>query len=230
MTDGTHRILIGYWPLIHYSDFVKTPGEQIELGEENGIKEILEKLYAIDTPQIQGVLWAHHPFEDAESPEDNDVIPIFIIDRANEIVDHLEQWMENDNDRFSLHFEGRDNGYAIVLFPNPLKSVDRWKQARLTYHEEFVMDKEFTVLFQTLGVCCPNGKTYELIKDKLKSPVRLGFIDSKDVSLENPPGPGTPMGADVNKIRVAGPFQMFVGDEQVKEHFDRLFEDAVDQS
>lgn len=203
MKPVAKKLLIGYWPMLDYSKF--TPGNMSE-----DFAGMLEQAGAVDPPAVQGVMWVYR--------DDKSLIPVFVMDRAAEIANHLNSWMDGDNDRFSLHIEQRGDNYAVVLIPSAKKSIERWKLARLMNYEEFITDDDFTVVYCTLGTCCPAG-TYGTVKDKLGASCHLGFLDLNKVDVQN-------LGnSDFGGIVMTGPFRLGPNDgPEAVTHLNSLFE------
>jgi len=214
-TNNAKKVLVGYWPLLDFTKVMSKPGDVKEGADV--VTSLSKMLSEIEIPPVAGIMWAHYPF-DAETVEETVTIPVILMDRAAEIADHLLMWMENDVSRFTLHFEQRDIGYAVLLLPDVLKSIERWKAARLIYHEEVVTDNDFSVIYQTLGTCCLGGKTFEQIKGSVQSPCHVGFLDLDKMDPKSP--------EDINPedIVVVGPFRIVTDpDDRARMHLDNLF-------
>jgi len=123
-------------------------------------------------------------------------------------------WIDGDTSRFGLHICDRGvKGYAVLLIPDIQKSIDRWKLARMIYHEEIITDTEFQVLYKTLGAQCPKPEAYNTIKDKIGDALHVGFIDPKN-DMERAK-------EDHGVVKVVGPFKVFKEETpQSKAHFD----------
>lgn len=218
-TNDATKLLISYWPLLNAQDLLGAPGECLELDAEAKLKTLWEQLDQTEVPPVAAVLWAGYPF-DAPSLDEATIMPIFVMDKAEPIAAHLEEWMEGDTDRFTLHVDDRgDDGYAIMLMPDITKSIERWKLARLIYQEEVVTDNNFNVLYKTIGTCCPQGRTIQ--KFEMPKETRLGFVESDKID------PAAMGEFDPDNIKVVGPFKVVQEQtEQSKMHLDDLFEGA----
>jgi hypothetical protein len=213
--NDAKKLLVGYWPLLDYSKF--KPGQTAEVTEN-----IMRVVAEADTPPIAGVLWSMYPFE-TDDPESGVAIPIFIMNKAAAVAEHLETWLEGDNSRFTLHFEQREEGYSVLLLPDIRKSIERFKAARLIYFEEIVTDNNFDVIYQTLGTCCIGATTFEKVKAKIASPCHVGFVELDDIDPQNL------QELDPKKIVVVGPFAVVKEhDQQARHHLDRLFSETVE--
>lgn len=198
------RLLIGYWPLLNYSKFA--------MGAEynpDGVVRLLAEAESI-IPGIQGVLWLQC--------DDGQLMPVFIMERAREVAEHLIAWVDGDNDRFSLHIEERGGSYGLVLIPSVEKSIARWKLAHLMSHEEFVTDKDFTVYYHTLGVFCPSSTGYQAVRGRLGEKCPVGFIDVSVVDMANP------QNSDFESVVRTGPFRIGPNNEIAMTHLNSLFD------
>lgn len=193
-------ILISYWPLLKQT----APGATFD--SVDAIKDMLSEA---NEPPILGVLWVQ---------DDGMYVPIFIMDRAIEVADHLAQWCENEYDRFKIYFDQRNNGYAVALIPDIDKSIDRWKLSRLMHHGDMVTGNDFVVVYKVLGTCCIGGTTYKAVKDKLGESVKVGFIDAKDVDRTNIGN------TNFNQAKFLGPFNIGRVTDDIKKHMDELFD------
>lgn len=197
--------LIGYMPLFDYSKL--SPGS---LTEFNG--DIVNGWLSEVQPQlVAGVLWV----SDGDTP-----YPVFLMDRATEVANHLVAWMAGDTDRFTIHIDQRGDGYAMLLLPDVNKSINRWKVARLAYYEEFVEGNDFSVFYIPLGVYCPSSVGYKLaVGDKKLEELYLGFLDVDKLDHDNPAN------SDFSGIVKTGPFKLGLNDDKALLHLDNLFGD-----
>lgn len=215
--NDAKKLLVGYWPLLDYSKF--TPGQTTEVTKA---EDVMKMVTEADTPPVAGILWSMYPFE-TDDPESGVAIPIFIMNKAVEIAEHLKIWLEGDNSRMTLHFEQRKEGYAVLLLPDIRKSIERFKAARLINFEEIITDNNFDVIYQTLGTCCIGATTFESVKSKIASPCHIGFIELDEIDPQNL------QSLDPKKIVVVGPFAVVTEpDEQARHHLDRLFSDTIE--
>jgi hypothetical protein len=212
-TDKTKKLLIGYWPLLQPEGLISKPGETLNLENLESLKDL-----ETEVPPINAILWVY-PFDKSL---DGPVIPVFVMDRAKEIADHLITWMDGDTDRFTLHFEQRKEGYACILLPSVKKTIERWKLARLMYHEDMVINEDFVVYYHVLGTCCLSGSTYIEVKDRISDPCFVGFLDRSELDVSDP------LTYNSDKVTITGPFK--IGENksslQAKAHFNNLFDEA----
>ena len=216
--------MISYFPLIDISDYV--PGETIDGSDSDAVKD-LQRRFMDDHPsgRADGVIWSYYPFDINSVEEATAVIPIFMMDKANEIADHLNKWSENEMERrFDLYICVRSEGYAIILIPNIAESIRRWKAARLIYHEEFVELTNFEVIFSPLGAVCPQRTVYEQVKGLINNPTLIGFVDNTHINVDNPTD------LDSALVKIVGPVGIKEPDDMIKQLIDDMFKGVIEDA
>ena len=102
------QVIIGYVPLMY-------PGD-IRLDMEYFANDIA------NVPEISiiGCAWTIN-----EKKENS---PIFVIDRAQEVLDHMKFWAEDKPEKwFKVHWTRKGDKYAIALVPEPQMMADRFR-------------------------------------------------------------------------------------------------------
>ena len=201
-------VLLSYIPLLY------APSQMVmqEL-QSNDAKALTEYIDNLDvTCAATGCLWANH---------DGKAAPVFIYDNAQEIVDHLEAWTENEVTKwFRYKISAKDGKYLICLFPNVEKSVERWRMNfQLVYGYPPPKDMKFHIFFKPLYFTSGSKNMFDLIKDELDPEFRIGFINKVDIDLENPEN------MDEESIRWLGPFKRVEGDF-ADEYLDSILDDT----
>jgi len=186
------KILIGYIPLLYPST---TPGEYL------GADQIPDFSISSEV-HVRGVAW----MADNQLTQ---VMPTFILEQAEAVFKHLEHWCEGDYSRFKLHAVQKDNGYAIALIPSVEKSIQRFRLARLAYHDEVIGSDNFKVYYQFLGTYCDSDRLASVL-DKIPNQVYVGFVEMADMQ-----------GQLDGKVHKLGPFEFVYGDDK---HLDHMFE------
>ena len=198
-------VIFGYWPLLDFTKYGFDPGER--LLPDSLIDKIVD---AENVPDVEGVLWVYD--------ENDSIVPVFIIDRANDIVEHLKHWSEEEYDRFSLHFEQRGDAYVVLLIPSAKKTVERCRIAYLQRNGEFETTDNYSVIYYPLGNV-NIGPTFSKVKDHIGSESMLGFIDSSHIDRNNPSA------TDLSNIVYVGPFEAVLDhDARASHHIDALFD------
>jgi hypothetical protein len=133
---------------------------------------------------------------------DHQPIPVFVMENANDIIDHLVAWSEEKPiEWFSLKIMDRDGKYAIALIPNLEKSVERWRMAyHLRVGYPVPTNAHFNIFFRTINFVSGGKTSYHSVKDMIGPETQVGFIDLKDVDRNDPSK------IDYQKIRCLGPF------------------------
>jgi hypothetical protein len=160
-------ICISYTPQIFGE-----PGKLIE--DPKSIMEMAKRLDKVDA-NATGCAWAEH----------NGLIsPIFIIENAKQVYEHLMIWCENKPEEwFSLTIKKHKDGkrYWVILWPDINKSVERFKLGHLIYNENIITNEEITVLCKPWRFVSKDEGTYESLKSKVGDKSYFGFVDVNDM-------------------------------------------------
>jgi hypothetical protein len=159
-------LIFGYTPLMQ-TQFMSTKSSGVNIGKA------IEKWHSFSVPETYGCVWVSYK---------NKISPVFLIDRAKEVYDHLISWTENSpQDWFTFSLREFEDGYAICLMPNASKSIKRFKQNHeLMYDEEIKIEKAH-VLFRTISVFCLSKATLQHIRcPKVGEKTNVGFITPED--------------------------------------------------
>lgn len=116
---GARATFVSYYPCL-----VNNPGLLVESDSS-----ILTKLneYQEDLCNVQSVGWI-------ESPSGDEVLPVFLIKYAKEVVEHLQEWMHGDTSWFTLVWEVKKDGrYSMALIPDASRSVTEVDDINLVY-------------------------------------------------------------------------------------------------
>jgi hypothetical protein len=107
--------------------------------------------------------------------------PCFLIDRAEEVVEHLKVWTEgNPSEWFKLFVYAESDKYHVVLFPNLEKSIERFKISMLHLTGEFADNHgKFSLLFRPLHFISPGLGYGSKMLSKVGKTAMLGFLDAK---------------------------------------------------
>jgi hypothetical protein len=97
-----------------------------------------------DAGHVEAVVWA--------GDDDGSPWPILVLDRADEVFEHLVEWAEGSPAaRFKVAWTTHGNNYALALMPRIDRSVDRYKIARrLISGEDGRGDASFRIVFRPL--------------------------------------------------------------------------------
>jgi hypothetical protein len=206
----TKKLVISYFPLFYPSpEFL---GRIIGIEDQEEIKRIFDDCG--EHIRVHGVLWANYPSEKDNCPKS--IIPVMIIDRMVEVVDHLEYWSEFDpKSWFTLGLKSKSpNNYVISLMPNLGRSIERQESACDNFG-----DHEYIILFDTLKTVC-HGNTLPMVKNRIHQESFVGFVDINNIDRDNP------LSLDLDLIRVIGPVGVSLDlDDFVGSYLDSVFEE-----
>ena len=157
--------------------------------------ELMDRLREVDRcpdGHVDGCLWL---------AEGDAVVPVFIMDKALAIADHLLTWSEQKPDEwFALCFVERGDRYAAILFPNLDKSFRRFQVGWLDRFEEVVTPDRCNIIFRHLHFVSNPGHLFGTVRSRIPSRTMLGFVDTADVDRQNP------CGTESDRVKMLGPF------------------------
>lgn len=174
----TTYVVVSYWPLVHL--------DRPEIYEDNQVERLTHFLSDYPPVDIRGCLWVG-------DSEEEGIRPVLLLERAQEVRDHLVHWSEKKPaDWFRVFVDlipgDPENKYVVMIYPNVQRSVERFKVACVMYHETIPdPDAKYHVLFQYLKfVSLPNPQTFPTIRHRLGSDVTIGFLDINEIDPEHP--------------------------------------------
>jgi hypothetical protein len=205
MSKGKSWFLISYAPLTPVDTQLYESRETIEK-----MMPKLETSFSGEVGKAYACAWAR--------TKDSGVMPVFVLDRAKEIYDHLVAWSEGRPEVwFKLYFYKTKKRYAIILFPEIEKSIARFKfrmaLGNVDYNEK---DDKIEVICHPLLFTSANLGMIN--KVPLAPKMSLGLLDKNDYNPK-----GDPM--VINDPHELGPFT--VGDPGLlTQYFDDLLKPA----
>ena len=186
MNEPEKYIVVSYVPLLTATKrILKTPSEQytsehaVEIAEE-----VSSALQDAPDVHVKACLWLRN--SEDEAPE---FCPVFIIDNAIEVVDHLLHWCENDPTTwFYLYLEKIDSDrYIVLLFPNLSKSIERFKLACMAYADFIPQnDADYSLVFKPLEFLSQGATMFDNVKDHLSDKLRIGFLNTGEFDQSTP--------------------------------------------
>ena len=182
----TSVVVVSYVPLL-----TGEPGRTVAVGDP-GITALLRQADDCPSGHVEACLWL---------ADGTDVMPIFMMEKAHAIADHLSEWAEGNPDEwFSLYFAERLGRYVATLFPNINRSITRFKVARIAFYEEVITARDYSVLFRPLCFVSGPKHVFGEVRDRLLDLSSVGFVDSRDVDRHEP------LNLDPEAIKTIGPF------------------------
>lgn len=196
--DTGKYIVVSYVPLLNATKrILKTPSEQYTPEHATKIAEEIGGTLE-NTPHVpvRACLWLQD--NTSEKPEFH---PVFLIDNAMEVLDHLKYWCENDPATwFHLYLEKvDDNRYIVLLFPNLDKSIERFKLACLVYTDVVPQSEaDYTLIFKPLEFLSQSATMFDNVKEHLGEELKIGFLNANEFDQSAPE-------ACLDKVQYIGP-------------------------
>ena len=200
--------VVSYMPLLQFTDenerFLELPNQNADPANAEAVAaKLTNKLDQVPNVEVRACVWMYDHL-------DSKFYPVFLIDNAHEVADHLVKWAENDPAAwFSLFAEKIDEErYVIMLFPNLDQSIKRFKLACLQYLEIIPStNAKYTMIFRPLEFISQHNTTFERVV--LSDEMMIGFLDTTDFNKEA----GT---LNMEKIKYIGPIKRTSREEEVK--------------
>lgn len=208
-------ILVSYMPLLMPKGSLASINI-LETMSDKTHKDLLDSLG--DNAHVEACLWT---LDDKLKS----ATPVFVMKNAHAIAEHLEEWAENNVDKwFKLAFAENDGRYLVTLWPNLDESVARFKLRYLMEKEEFLEDMKYSLFFEPLRFISGVSDMFANVKPKIGSKASIGFLD---IDHLNPDDFGN---IDSDNIKEVGPFDTnFDGrpfDYDMSPYIDNQFDDA----
>lgn len=186
-------VLISYWPLLNYTK--QQPTTAVEgLQTAAWLKTILPP-----DVYVRACLWTR---------DKNGHQPVLILERAQEIADHLLGWtVRQQSEWFDLIVTDNEVSYCVALFPRLKKSIDRWElnQSLYTGKQPSPEQRQYNIIFCPLAFNAPLSSTYQTIRGNIskQTSMYLGLLDSKEIAGRDP------LTVDHEKIINLGEFRLY---------------------
>lgn len=162
---ATPNILVSYIPLLYSEPGINQSKEQIE--------KMKEALQESDLGNAKGAVW---------SRENGEAVLTLVIDKAAEIVNHLNMWSEGKPEEwFTFQVVQNEGGYGISIMPELEKSFERFRiQNGLSTNFDA---KQVQIFFRPLVFLSKATKAYDMAKSDIKDKIRVYLIDSELVNI-----------------------------------------------
>jgi hypothetical protein len=222
MKQEKTAVIISYWPLFdprahgyQAGDILLDAQSSAQSDAQSSAKpqdmsQLKHALSCLDDEagQATACLWANYPFDNHPTT----IIPVLVLDKAKDIVQHLKTWSDGDLvNWFKLlvyHRPTDRSRYCVILMPDTIRSVERYHLARELLHGEprpsaaELKEWKYQVVFRPLSFGAASSLVYARLADTLSTlHMHLGIVDSSDIDVNNPGN------LDHNKIEVLGPFK-----------------------
>ena len=200
--DRSRVVVVSYVPLLPpNSPIISSPGDQ-------AIHTVLQHVEACPDGHVEACLWV---------AKGDAVMPVFVMERAHAIADHLTQWSEQRPDEwFSLCLVERGGRYVAVLFPNLKESLNRFCANQLHLVDPDAVAGGCGIVFRCLHFVSGPQHVFESVRSKVPARTMVGFLDVADLDRDHPedvapeqvmfvgpvavPGDCRPFGMDVSAL------------------------------
>lgn len=170
------NVIFSYYPLL-----TGTPGASY-FGEEavGAAEEIMKMQDELPSGSAVACLWVM-------ATDDDGPRAILVMDQSDAIAEHFRYWSEEKPEEwFKFHFLEKGSSYSVALFPNLLKSVERYEAAfQLRYGYPPVTGSNVVLSFCPLHCVAKTKVAFDRAKKHLKSKVMVGLVGSDEISPEN---------------------------------------------
>lgn len=160
------NVVISYVPL-----FVGQPGVVFAPEDINNLmKGIDESMLGT----AKGAVW---------TVENGAATVTFVIDKAQEISDHLKAWSEGKpSEWFTCQITKNSGGYGMALLPELEKSAMRMKAAYGATDEEV---KSVRIVFRPIAFSSVNSGAFDQAQPYIKDRIQVFLLDSELVNEHN---------------------------------------------
>lgn len=113
--------------------------------------------------------------------------PVLIVPHARRIHKDLMIWAEEEPEQwFTLELLEAQGAYALALFPNLEKSVERYKLGHLMHHEEILENESYQLIFAPLRFVSRPGKhCFGDLKHKIGDTVPVYLYDVENLDTQS---------------------------------------------
>jgi hypothetical protein len=216
MSKKQTHVIVSYNPLL-WGDpgkmYDSDKGQQTEDGVKY-VSDLLSKSEKISS-NAEACLWAQYPA--------NCCAPIFVIERAKEIAQHLMQWTEGlPTEWFDLGIFERSGRYFVMLHPRIERSVERYKDNWFQMHNELLIDAnvDYRIIYRPILFESQELGNFVKAKELIGSAEELyvGFLDVQDLD------PAKPLETK-NQPMMIGQIRLCWKHEIMEEHIDSVLKD-----
>jgi len=129
------------------------------------------------------------------------VFPVFVLPQAHAIAEHLVAWAEHrPGEWFSLCFAERGSRYVATLFPNIVRSVERFEAAHLVSLGDVSNAEQYELIFRPVALVSPSRHTFGQVRGMIGNRSLVGFLETADFD------PARPLPLYLERIKRVGPF------------------------
>lgn len=196
--EGDKVICLSYVPLLYSSNAGEFYNTQDMM---NVIADRVQQ--AVEISHAKACLWV---------VDNGEIIPVFVLERGDEIVDHLLVWTENKVGKwFTIDLADRPGCYVMCLHPNLQLSASRQAAAYRFKSGRKIPKTSVNFIYVPLVFQSATRGTLDAVLPKLGSSCKLGIIDEKKFD------PNASAEDSSKHTRIIGPFQFRRNPEDTKQ-------------
>lgn len=163
-------VCIGYVPLF----YVNPDKDLIEDESQEELYEFLTERVS-HTPIIHVYMCLYGSYQDRATP-------IFVINKARDVIDHLLAYSEGDPTKYFKLLVGEyDAKYFLIIQPNTDQAILKFRRQQSDRGRDIPQDATINVIMKHIAFF--SHRTQLLKKLDLSKPVHVGIIDKKLVDL-----------------------------------------------
>jgi len=145
-------------------------------------EEIKKHLPEMPDANIEGCVWF--------GTEEQGIMPGFIIEKAEEVRNHITRWSENKpKEYFYVSYYHDQENYAIGLFPNLEASKERNRLAyKILHMKDLPDDTEYVFLFVPWLFLSPKPGQFPMVVKEIekKKKLSVAFVEKSTFDPQHP--------------------------------------------
>ena len=161
-TKTKPNTIIGYIPLYYSKAQISPKSTELDL----------IKLYINKAPKVHGCIWTE---------EQDQAIPILVMEKAQSVKSHIEYWSQGDPDNwFEAIISSNTKNYIIGITQKLDKTIER-----VNKHINYSSGK-YEIIHHPLYFKTELTETWSKIRGKVRNaPITIKLLDPRDLNIDN---------------------------------------------
>jgi hypothetical protein len=114
-------------------------------------------------------------------------MPVLALEQAQAIAGHLIEWADNEPAKwFRVYLKERDGRYALALFPELQRSLERFRFAHLLEGGSPLDSGRIQIITRPLHFVSGTGTAYAVVRDRIGDSVHVGLVDLALLDPDDP--------------------------------------------